>query len=141
MDVPDPQVRLRILQHHLEIDASKSGDTASDQNSDEPRCGIHRAGCNLVPSTARALHLDDPDTRGQQEQRNPFVQVERLVQEENRKSGSSEDLDLVRDLKRRGVKVLRSDVLQVVLDDWWIKTRPSSAPALMTRERAKQDAP
>ena len=117
LDVSDPQVRLRSLQHHLEIDASKPGGAASDQDSKEPGSRIHEMGCSLPASAAHALHLDDPDAHGQEKERNPLAQAERLVKEENRESGGSEDLDLIRNLERCSIEVLRSNILQVVLDN------------------------
>lgn len=55
LDVPYPQVRLGILQDHLEIDAGQPGGTARDQDGEEPGNGIHQMGCGLPPSTSYAL--------------------------------------------------------------------------------------
>ena len=64
LDVPYPQICLRILQDHLEIDAGQARGATRDQDGEETGDGIHQMGCGLPPGASNALYLHDADAYG-----------------------------------------------------------------------------
>lgn len=110
MHVAYPEVRRRVLEHHLEVDARETGREARCGDCEEALQRVHRVrkGCHRrcrAMCRAARLDLDDADADGKQQQREPLPRRELLSQQEHGKRGGREDFHLVCDLERRSVEV------------------------------------
>ena len=74
-------------------------------------------GFGMNGSGLMSLYLDNADADCKAEKGKPLLRGEFSAEEDNGKSGSGEDLDLIGDLECGSVQIRSGDVLKIVLED------------------------